>query len=174
MIPGAPDAARAGGPRPGAASLDVLVLRDPRESRAKCSLTPLRGREGIRFVDYSHERRVDAAGRVLLDPAGEPLGPEDRGLGLLLIDCSWRRLAKLARVVDGAPLRRRLPPLVSGYPRRSKTFEDPAQGLASVEALCAALALLGRPCADLLDGYPWRGAFLERNPLVAAALAARG
>ena len=43
---------------------DVLILRDPRESTRKCSLTPLRGLPGIEFVTYAHDRRVDAAGRI--------------------------------------------------------------------------------------------------------------
>ncbi len=143
--------------------IDVLILRDPRESPKKCSLTPLRGLPGVRFVDYDPERRVDAVGRVLLHTEGELLGPADGALGLFLIDCSWRRVESLTRVVDGAPIRRRLPTLQTAYPRRSTTFEDPGEGLASVEALYAALALMGRPRRDLLDSYRWADEFLRRN-----------
>ncbi|MEM6675809.1 MAG: DUF367 domain-containing protein [Planctomycetota bacterium] len=145
-------------------SLDVLVVRDPRESVKKCSLVPLRGREGIEFVEYSPERRVEAGGRVLLDPEGELIGEDDRGRGLLVLDSSWRRLPKLAATVDGEPVRRRLPPLVTAYPRRSRDFEDPGEGLASVEALYAALVLLGhRGLEGLLDDYRWKDEFLEAN-----------
>lgn len=143
--------------------MNVLILRDPRESVAKCSLTPLRGMEGIRFVDYHPDRRIDASGHVLLDPEGELLGSEDRGRDLLLIDCSWRRVESLRRTVDGEPLRRRLPPLVTAYPRRSRTFEDPREGLASVEALFAAVLALGDPREELLAAYRWREEFLLRN-----------
>jgi pre-rRNA-processing protein TSR3 len=142
---------------------EVLILRDPRESAKKCSLTPLRGLPGICFVDYSPERRVEAGGRVLLHTEGELLGPADAGRGLLLIDCSWRRVTSLMRVVDGAPVLRRLPPLQTAYPRRSNTFEDPAQGLASVEALYAALALMGSRRPDLLHAYRWADEFLRQN-----------
>ena len=144
--------------------MDVLILRDPKESAAKCSLVPLRGTAGVEFVSYRAGREVDGTGRVLLDPAGELIGEADRGLPLLVLDSSWRRLPKLAATVVGEPVRRRLPPLVTAYPRRSKSFEDPSEGLASVEALYAALVLLG--CRDvefLLDQYRWRAEFLERN-----------
>jgi pre-rRNA-processing protein TSR3 len=145
-------------------ALDVLILRDPRESAKKCSLTPLRGRAGIRFVSYARDRRLDATGRVLLHPDGEEIGAADRGRGLLLLDCAWRRLPDLLATVDGAPSMRRLPRLETAYPRRSRLFQDPAQGLASVEALYAALALLGDPHDEILAGYPWAEAFLAANP----------
>ena len=145
------------------ATPDVLILRDPRESVKKCSLTPLRGMEGIAFVDYAPERRVDGAGRVLLHTEGELLSEADAGRDLLLIDCSWRRVEPLLRTVDGEPVKRRLPPLVTAYPRRSKAFQDPDQGLASVEALFAALALMGAPRPELLRDYRWAEGFLEAN-----------
>jgi pre-rRNA-processing protein TSR3 len=143
--------------------LDVLILRDPRESTKKCSLTPLRGMSGVRFVNYDRDRRVDASGRILLHPDGEELGPADRGRSLLLVDCSWRRVGDLLATVDGEPVARRLPALVTAYPRRSRTFTDPERGLASIEALFAALALLGEPRRELLDGYRWAAEFLAAN-----------
>lgn len=146
------------------AALDVLILRDPRESVKKCSLIPLRGTPGVEFVAYDGDRTLEAGGRVLLDPEGELISEADRGLPLLVLDSSWRRLPKLAKTVTGEPVRRRLPPLVTAYPRRSKGFEDPSEGLASVEALYAALVLLGHKDIDyLLDDYLWKQEFLERN-----------
>jgi len=144
--------------------VDILILRDPRESLLKCSLTPLRGLPGVRFVNYDHERRLPTGPRVLLHPDGAELSSADRGQDLLLIDCAWRRVPKLLATVDGELIHRRLPPLVTAYPRRSKTFEDPARGLASVEALYAACALLGEPRADFLAAYRWAAAFLDANP----------
>jgi pre-rRNA-processing protein TSR3 len=149
-------------------AVEILILRDPRESAAKCSLTPLRGLSGIRFVEYDRERRLAAGERVLLHPQGELLGPADRGRDLLLIDCSWRRVPSLLRTVDGELHLRRLPPLTSAYPRKSKTFADPASGLASVEALYAAVLLLGEPRPELLSNYRWREAFLDANPALRA------
>lgn len=144
--------------------LDVWILRDPKESTRKCSLTPLRGFPGVRFITYQPDLELPCAGRVLLHPEGEELGVADRGAPLLLVDCAWRRLDTLLAVVAGAPTRRRLPPLRTAYPRRSRTFADPARGLASIEALYGALALAGRPRADLLRGYRWATEFLALNP----------
>lgn len=143
---------------------DVLILRDPRESAAKCSLTPLRGLPGIELVSHQTGRRIDADGRIWLHPDGELLGPADAGRGLFLIDCSWRRVPSLRAAVDGELFPRRLPLLRTAYPRKSRAFADPDAGLASVEALYAALALLGRPRRDLLAGYRWAEEFLAANP----------
>lgn len=148
-------------------ALDILILRDPRESVKKCSLTPLHGMSGVQFVTFRGDRRVAAGGRILLHPEGELLSSADRGRGLLLVDCAWRKVDQLLATVDGEPPRRRLPPLVSAYPRKSKLFEDPAQGLASVEALYAALALLGEPAPELLAQYRWADEFLRQNPALA-------
>jgi len=146
------------------APMHVLVLRDPRESLARCSLTPLRGRSDVRFVDYHPERTLDAHGRILLHTEGEPLSEADRGRDLLLVDCSWRRVESLLATVGGEVHRRRLPPLVTAYPRRSRTFPDPPRGLASVEAVYAATAILGEPLPGLFDGYRWGEEFLRLNP----------
>ena len=147
-----------------ARALDVLILRDPRESTAKCSLTPLRGFPGVRFFTWKHDRRFDVGTRVLLHPGGEEITAADAGRPLLLIDCAWRRVPTLLATCDGELALRRLPPLVTAYPRKSHTFVDPEEGLASVEALYAALALLGRPTPELLAGYRFADAFLAANP----------
>ena len=148
--------------------MHILILRDPRESKAKCSLTPLVGLSGIDFVEYRHQTRVDVGARILLHPEGDLLSEADAGQDLLLIDCSWRRVPRLLANVEGALTRRRLPELTTAYPRKSKTFEDPRSGLASVEALYAATQILGSPRPELLAQYRWRDAFLEANPEFAA------
>lgn len=144
--------------------IDVLIYRDPRESAAKCSLTPLRGKPAITFVPHRIDRRVDVGRRLLLHPDGELLSSADAGLPLLVVDCSWRRLPQLLAALDGELIPRRLPPLVTAYPRVSRQFADPQAGLASVEALYAALAILGEPRAELLEGYRWAEPFLAANP----------
>ena len=144
--------------------MDILIVHDPREPAKKCSLTPLRGMAGVRFVPVCGGQRVDAGKRIWLHPDGEELGPADRGIGLLLIDCTWRRVPKLSKCIDGELLRRRLPKLVTAYPRRSKLVPDPEHGLASVEALYAAIALLEVPRPELLAHYRWAPEFLAANP----------
>ena len=148
--------------------MDVLIFRDPRESVRKCSLTPLRGHPGIRFVHDRPGHVLDAGRRILLHPDGDELAPEDAGPGLLLIDCAWRRVDSMRARVEGELLPRRLPALESAYPRKSRIAEDPTRGLASVEALYVALAILGQPAPELLDDYRWRDAFLELNPSLAS------
>jgi len=144
--------------------VDILIVHDPREPAKKCSLTPLRGMAGVRFVAVQGAERIDVGRRLWLHPDGDELSPADGGIGLLLIDCTWRRLPKLAKCIDGELLRRRLPKLVTAYPRRSKLAPDPEHGLASVEALYAALALLGAPRPELLAHYRWAADFLAANP----------
>jgi pre-rRNA-processing protein TSR3 len=146
--------------------LDLLVVRDPKEAAHKCSLTPLRGMPGVRFVSYRPGGRIDAGARVLLHPEGDELGPGDRGAALLVVDCAWRKLATLMATIDGDLTPRRLPPLRTAYPRSSRHF-DPADGLASIEAVYAALRLTGHDGGDLLDRYRWKAEFLDLN---AAAL----
>lgn len=153
--------------------MEILILRDPRESVAKCSLTPLRGLPGVRFVEYGPTRRVDAGERVLLHPEGGELSPADRGRGLFLIDCAWRRVPSLLRSVDGVLHPRRLPVFTSAYPRKSKLFADPAAGLASVEALYVATLLLGAPRPVLLQHYRWRDEFLAANRALLEPLVSR-
>jgi pre-rRNA-processing protein TSR3 len=147
-----------------APALDVLILRDPRESTKKCSLTPLRGFPGVQFFTWKIERRFDVGSRILLHADGEEITAADAGRPLFLIDCAWRRVPQLLASCDGDLTPRRLPKLTTTYPRKSLTFTDPEQGLASIEALYAALALLGQPRPDLLASYRWADEFLAQNP----------
>ncbi len=148
-------------PRP-----QVIVLRLDKEDRRKCSLTALRRRrpEGFRWLDCRLGDRVEVGEVTFLHPRGELLGPADAGRPLLLVDSSWRDLPRVLRGVEGVLHRRRLPAgLRTAYPRRSRTFPDPVAGLASIEALHAALARLGWREDGLLEGYHWRELWLERN-----------
>ena len=144
--------------------MDILIVRDPREPTKKCSLTPLRGMDGVHFISLRGGRRVDAGRRIWLHPDGAELSLADRGNDLLLIDCAWRKLPALAKAIDGELLPRRLPKLVTAYPRRSKVAVDPEDGLASVEALYAAVALLDGPRPEFLAKYHWAADFLAANP----------
>ena len=70
----------------------------------------------------------------------------------------------MSRCIDGELVRRRLTELVTAYPRRGKLALDPEHGLASVEALYAAIALLDGPRPELLARYRWSADFLAANP----------
>jgi len=145
-------------------TISVLILRDSRECAKKCSLMPLRGKPSIEFVRYDAARRVSVGARILLHPEGTLLTRADLGQDLLVIDCAWRRVDALLATVDGELSLRRLPVLRTAYPRTSRTHADPQAGLASVEALYAALCILGEPRDDLLEQYHWRDEFLHFNP----------
>jgi ribosome biogenesis protein Tsr3 len=91
----------------------------------------------------------------LLSPGGEELTARDRGPGLLVIDCAWRKVEKLRATIDGELVVRRLPRLATAYPRKSRVHEDPRGRLASIEAIYAAWSILcGR--ARLLVGTAGR------------------
>ena len=145
---------------------DILILRDGRESWRRCSLAPLRGMDGVRFVTHHPDRTLDAEGRILLEPGAPVLQPGEPDGRLLVLDSSWRRLPKLRARLVGDVRPRSLPALVTAYPRRSETFPDPASGLATIEALYAARLLLGEDDRELLQGYRFAEEFLERNPLL--------
>jgi len=127
---------------------------------------PLLGREGIEIRHYRSDRICDGAGRILLHPDGPELQASDGegASGLLILDSSWTRLPKLLERVVGDPIRRSLPRLVTAYPREGKLVPNPEGGLASVEALFAALCVLGFRDESLLDQYYFAEEFLRRNP----------
>jgi pre-rRNA-processing protein TSR3 len=142
----------------------IWILRDPKESPAKCTLIPLRGRPGVSFHAFDVDRRYDVGGAILLHCDGIPLSRRDGDRPLLVLDGAWRRVATMMRRLLG-PFEARSIPLgfETAYPRRSKNFDDPDTGLASIEAVFLALAAMGHRDEAWLDAYHWREAFLERN-----------
>lgn len=143
--------------------LHASILVHYKERRSKCTLEPLRGRPGLCFIDFAPEARVSAEGHVVLAVDAPVISAADAGRPLMLLDATWRLLPALQRALHGTFVSRSLPPdLRTAYPRTSKLEPDPEAGLASVEALYAALVLLGRRDDTLLDAYRWREAFLDR------------
>jgi len=148
------------------AYLPTIIVRHPRENPRKCSVLPLRGRADVLLWTYPVRGSPPLDGYVRLSAEGPPLSPADAAKGLLLLDGSWRWAAAMARAFCDVPARS-LHGWRTAYPRVSKRGTDPANGLASIEALFAAYHLLGRPTTGLLDHYYWAEAFLQAN---AAAL----
>ena len=140
----------------------TLLVVHPRENRRKCSLEPLRGRADLRFVPFAPPLDLKLDGYVRLAVDGEPLSAADRERGLLLLDGNWHRAAPMNHHFEGVP-GRSLRGFKTAYPRTAKLLPDPADGLASIEALYIAYHLLGRSTAGLLDGYHWRAPFLAAN-----------
>jgi rRNA small subunit aminocarboxypropyltransferase len=140
----------------------TVIIVHPKENRAKCSLEPLRGRADTRFFSYSPNRPINLPNYVRLDVDGPKLTSEDSGMGILLIDGAWRHAAKMQRHFSMIPPRS-LTGFHTAYPRVSKLFQDPSEGLASIEALFIAYRILGRSTDGLLDQYYWRESFLRLN-----------
>jgi pre-rRNA-processing protein TSR3 len=139
----------------------ILVVHR-KERRKKCTVEPLRGRKGFAFHNYPPRPATPLEGYVRLGFGGPLLSKDDAVCGLLLLDGTWRRAEEMERDYADLPVRS-LPQWTTAYPRVSKTFDNPAGGLATIEALYAAYAILGRDAAGLLDGYHWADEFLERN-----------
>jgi pre-rRNA-processing protein TSR3 len=159
-------------------TLRILVLQHHKENRKKCTVTAIQKRadvevEVLRPGPAGHPPLV-VEGGILLAVDAPPLVPADRTLleaspaaRLVLVDANWVKVpAILARLSSRGPLAARSLPadVRTAYPRRSKLFEDPAGGLATVEAIAAAMAILGAWDPTILEGYNWTNLFLERNP----------
>lgn len=146
-------------------TIETVVIRHPKERLSKCSLTPLHCRPEINFYKAKHGFRFNADGYTLLAVDAPPLSVADSGRPLLLLDATWRLLPRVKSSIDGTPVERSIPPGVStAYPRVGRTFPDPTGGLASVEALFVARALLGDYDESLLFEYYWRDEFLANLP----------
>ncbi len=107
---------------------------------------------------------------IVLDPhAPEPLSRADRPLahrgGVLAVDCSWNRLARRGRLpgiaTEPGGVPRRLPLLIAANPQHYGRLAE----LNTVEALSAALYVLGRrsDAARLLEGFRGGDGFLTIN-----------
>lgn len=140
----------------------AVIVRHYKERKSKCSVQPLVGDPRFSFVKFVPGYRFDASGFTLLSHDAPPLELADRGRPLLILDSTWRYLPGMEEAIEGNPPRRALPVrLETAYARTSKIDEDPATGLASIEALYAALRILGHRDDSLLDEYHWRAEFLE-------------
>lgn len=155
-------------PPPRSALRLLIVLAGEDHPRA-CT-----GRRLLRWGRVERVTREDAGSPtpVVLDPySATPLSGSDqeaaRRGGLLVVDCSWNRLAARGRFPGseraGRPrtVHRRLPVLIATNPQH---YGRAAQ-LNTAEALCAALYVLGRPeeAAKLISGFAGGDEFLEVN-----------
>lgn len=141
------------------------IVRHYKEKKSKCTVQPLVGDDRFAFFRFEPERRFDATGLTLLAVDGDEFQPEDRERPLLILDSTWRYLPAMEASLSGDPIRRRLPRSIeTAYPRVSKVSDDPMGGLASIEALYAALRILGHRDDSLLDAYHWRTDFLASWP----------
>jgi pre-rRNA-processing protein TSR3 len=142
----------------------TVIIMHPKERVRKCTVAWLRG--DPRFTFFRGPRRpVDLSGYVRLAMDGPVLSNADANHGLLVLDGTWKLVDRLAPAVDEVPTRR-LPLLQTAYPRTSKVRIDPDGGLATIEAVYAALRIMGRDVDGLLSRYHWADEFLRLNESV--------
>ena len=141
----------------------TVIVVHPRERRSKCSVEPLRDRDGFVFCTFPHPVPIDLTGYVRLGIGGPVLSDADADRGLLLLDGTWRLAARMEPFYQHIEVRS-LPVVQTAYPRKSEVYADPSEGLATIEALYAALRLLNRDTTGLLDSFHWREQFLSFNP----------
>lgn len=139
----------------------ATILRHPAENLAKCSVEPLRGRADLEFLAAEGSAVVRGDGCILLEVGAPPLTAADAGRRLILLDGNWKHVPRLRARVTGSPLPRSLPPVPTAYPRRNAEGADPAEGLATVEALYLALRVMGADDPALLAHYRWREEFFR-------------
>lgn len=145
-------------------SSKITVIRHHRENLKKCSMRGLEGRENFQFFKAKDNFSFDASGMILLEIGAPEISERDAGLPLLLLDSTWRLLPNLRNRIYGNFIPRSLPSNIkTAYPRISKTFDDPNGGLATIEALYAALRLSGTTDDSILDGYFFKSEFLKIN-----------
>lgn len=143
--------------------LPTICVVHPREKRRKCTLQPLRGREGFVFWNFPRRGALPLDSYLRLGIGGQPLTPKFQAYGLLVLDGTWKLAQRMERDFASVPLVSLDPDWRTAYPRSSKVAEDPAAGLATIEAVFAAYVQLGLPSLDLLNAYHWRSEFLDRN-----------
>jgi pre-rRNA-processing protein TSR3 len=146
------------------------VLIDRGETPNKCTIAPLAGRADLRICRTLH---WEVSSPVLLHPDGVCLSTvigkgqfTEPPSGIAAIDCIWRRLPSMLQRLKTSPhpVYARLPDgLVTAYPRVSKVVDDPAGGLATIEALFAGAAMLGHIDPSLFSAYYFGREFVERN-----------
>lgn len=140
----------------------TIIIVHPREKRSKCSVEPLRRRDDFIFWTFPDQGPESLDHYVNLGFDGPQLSTADAAQGLLVLDGTWRLAQRMQPHYAHVPVRS-LPRWQTAYPRTSKNFPDPHDGLATIEAIYLAYRLLGRDTTGLLDEYRWAEEFLRLN-----------
>ena len=140
----------------------TIIVVHPKERRRKCTVNPLRNRDGFIFWNFPAIGPEPLENYVRLGFEGPLFSDDDHQKGLLVLDGTWRLTPVMEKNFAHVPVRS-IPPWKTAYPRVSKMFDDPPVGLATIEAIYAAYKLLGRECDFLLDDYHWAQTFLQQN-----------
>jgi pre-rRNA-processing protein TSR3 len=146
------------------------VILDVGETPNKCTIASLSYRNDFRlFRVKGGEALGPLTSPILLHHQGECLTTLRKSLGevqaIATVDCVWHRLdVLLNRITRPLPIFARVPDgFETAYPRRSIKNTDPEAGLATIEAIFVAAALLGNWDASLFSEYYFGRKFIELN-----------
>ncbi len=147
------------------------VVLDWGETPNKCTIAPLVYREDFRLVGVPRLGPLKPLrSQLLLHPDGECLTElrkehKEAFVDLAAVDCIWQRLPVLMERMEGElPRFARIPDgFVTVYPRRTENSPEPEGGLATIEAIFTAAAILGNWDPSLLSEYYFGRAYVERN-----------
>ncbi len=142
----------------------TVIVVHPKERKSKCTVQPLRGDDRFSFWKFPGTGPEPLDEYVRLGYGGKLISQKDQNRGLLVLDATWKLAEKMEEPYKEMEVRS-LPPWTTAYPRVSKMFENPQDGLATIEAIFAAYHLMGRKTDGLLDNYHWANEFLELNGL---------
>jgi pre-rRNA-processing protein TSR3 len=144
------------------AAIRLYALMEHEDDPKKCTAAKL-----VRFRrahEVSGRARIPR-GAIVLDPESEQaVSRTDREPaakhGLLVLDCSWKKLVKFPEIRKGLG-HRALPFLLAANPTN---FGKP-QRLSSAEALAAALYIMGEKqhAAELMNLFKWGPVFIDIN-----------
>lgn len=140
----------------------TIIVVHPKERRSKCSVEPLRPRTDFQFFTHPEPVTLPTSDYIRLGMGGEVLSEADCHHGLFVLDGTWKLAGKMEPAYQDIPVRT-LPAITTAYPRVSKVFKDPLGGLATVEAVYAALRIMRRPVDGILNDYHWAAEFLQLN-----------
>jgi len=143
-------------------AIRLYALMEHEDDPKRCTAAKL-----VRFgkmQEVKDEQRIPR-GAIVLDPEAEKaLSMEDavsaERYGLLVLDCSWNKLARFPRIRKGLS-HRALPFMLAANPTN---FGKP-QKLSSAEALAASLYIIGKraQAEELMSLFKWGHVFLDIN-----------
>ena len=147
------------------------IVVDTGETPNKCTIAPLAYRGDFRLFPVFGEGRLGPlSSPILLHHEGECLNELKLAnvSGLASVDCVWRRVSRLVSRIDWTnglpPILAKIPPgFKTVYPRVGRPDTDPTGGLATIEAIFIAAAMLGCWDASLLSHYYFGRLFILEN-----------
>ncbi|OFZ77730.1 MAG: hypothetical protein A3K03_02325 [Bdellovibrionales bacterium RIFOXYD1_FULL_44_7] len=143
------------------------VILDKGETPNKCSVAALSYRKDFQIIRVMGKNRLGPLrSAILLHHEGQCLTSISKSVSeIAVVDCVWRQLDfLLSRIEAPLPLFARIPEgFRTAYPRRSVGDTDPSAGLATIEAIFVASAILGKWDASLLSDYYFGQKFVEIN-----------